>query len=319
MTVVTRPVLLGTIVDLRAALDGFRGTARWHASPGNRPGDGRGAPRAGRVVLVPTMGALHEGHLSLVRRARELGDVVVVSIFVNPLQFGAGEDLDAYPRTLDADVALLSDLGVDVVFVPTAAEIYPADAGGTRVVAGPVGSLLEGAARPGHFDGMLTVVAKLINIVGPDIVVFGQKDAQQVFLVQRMIDDLNLRVALDVVPIVRERSGLARSSRNRYLEADEAAAAVSLSEGLSAASVAALSERVDAEAARDLASAIITTQPLVRLDYLVVVHPQTFRPVDAHYRGPARMLVAALVGRTRLIDNVSLDLNPETRATAQEK
>ncbi|TFD54413.1 pantoate--beta-alanine ligase [Cryobacterium frigoriphilum] len=306
MTVLTRPELIGTITELRAALDRDRAATR------------RADGTPGRVVLVPTMGALHAGHLSLVRRARSRGEIVVVSIFVNPLQFGAGEDLDAYPRTLDADVALLTELGVDVVFVPTADEMYPAGGGLTRVVAGPVGSLLEGAARPGHFDGMLTVVSKLINIVGPDTVMFGQKDAQQVFLVQRMVADLNLRVAIEVAPIVREPSGLALSSRNRYLEPSEAEAAVSLSEGLGAASVAAALGTADAAAATRTARAIIAARPLVKLDYLVVVHPETFLPVEAQHRGPARMLVAALVGHTRLIDNVPLDLNPEPRATAQK-
>lgn len=306
MTVLTRPELIGTITDLRAALDRARAAAR---PTGHSGGDGADS-RSGRVVLVPTMGALHAGHLSLVRRARELGEIVVVSIFVNPLQFGAGEDLAAYPRTVDADVALLTELGVEFVFVPTAAEMYPARASDTRVVAGPVGSLLEGASRPGHFDGMLTVVSKLINIVGPDTVMFGQKDAQQVFLVQSMIADLNVRVAIDVAPIVREPSGLALSSRNRYLEADEAEAAVSLSAGLSAASAAAALGEADAPIAIAIARGVIAGRPLVKLDYLVVVHPQTFLPVDAQYRGPARMLAAAVVGHTRLIDNVSLDLNP---------
>lgn len=300
MTVLTRPTRIGTIPELRAALD----QARAAVTPA-------GAARPGRVVLVPTMGALHAGHLSLVRRARELGDTVVVSIFVNPLQFGAGEDLDAYPRTVDADVALLAELGVDVVFVPTAAEMYPPAGGLTRVVAGPVGSLLEGAARPGHFDGMLTVVLKLLNIVRPDTVLFGQKDAQQVFLVQRLVADLDVRVAIEVVPIVREPSGLALSSRNRYLAPEEAEAAATLSAGLSAASAAS-----DADSAIELARRIIATRPLVKLDYLVVVHPDTFLPVDAQYRGSARMLVAALVGRTRLIDNVLLDLKPAALATA---
>jgi pantoate--beta-alanine ligase len=320
MTVLTRPELIGTITDLRATIDRARAELRstGQDSDGSDGVDGR----TGRVVLVPTMGALHAGHLSLVRRARELGDIVVVSIFVNPLQFGAGEDLDAYPRTVDADVALLADLGVDVVFVPTPAEMYPGGASDTRVVAGLVGSLLEGAARPGHFDGMLTVVSKLINIVRPDTVIFGQKDAQQVFLVQRMIADLNVRVAVEVAPIVREPSGLALSSRNRYLDEAEAEAAVTLSAGLSAASVAAASGTANAAAVRAAAGAIIASRPLVKLDYLVLVHPDTFLPVEEHYRGPARMLVAALVGRTRLIDNVALDLTrpqiiASPRATAR--
>ena len=258
-----------------------------------------------RVVLVPTMGALHAGHLALARRARELGDTVVVSVFVNPLQFGAGEDLDQYPRTLDADVSALAGLGVPYVFAPTAQEMYPDGAAETRVGAGPVGSLYEGAARPGHFDGMLTVVAKLINIVDPDAVVFGQKDAQQVHLIERMVAELNFRASVDVVPTVREAGGLALSSRNQYLDPVQRESARSLSAGLAAA--ASVASR-GAPAALAAAHAVIDAQPLVKLDYLVVVHPQTFLPVDDDYRGPARMLVAALVGTTRLIDNVPLDI-----------
>jgi len=297
MTVLTRPELLGTITEMRHFVDTVR------ASSPNRPGPGA------RVVLVPTMGALHAGHLSLVRRAHELGDTVIVSIFVNPLQFGAGEDLDAYPRTVDADVALLAELGVAAVFVPTAGEMYPGGAIDTRVTAGPVGALLEGAARPGHFDGMLTVVAKLISIVTPDTVMFGQKDAQQVFLVQRMVADLNLRTRIDVGAIVREPSGLALSSRNRYLSAAEARAAEALSAGLAAAaSVAAGSPGSGPAEPSAAARARLDAEPLVKLDYLEVVHPQTFLPVPHTYRGPARMLVAAVVGHTRLIDNTLLEL-----------
>jgi pantoate--beta-alanine ligase len=258
-----------------------------------------------RIVLVPTMGALHAGHLALVRRAHALGDIVVVSIFVNPLQFGAGEDLDRYPRTLDADLATLADENVPFVFAPNALEMYPGGASDTRVMAGAVGSLYEGAARPGHFDGMLTVVAKLLNIVAPDAALFGQKDGQQVFLVQRMVADLNLRTAIEVVPTVREPSGLALSSRNRYLDAAQNTAAQALFAGLSAAAQAAQ----DGVAAALLAAcARIGTQPLVKLDYLVIVHPQTFLQVPGNYRGPARMLVAARVGTTRLIDNVTLTI-----------
>ncbi|TFB52474.1 pantoate--beta-alanine ligase [Cryobacterium tagatosivorans] len=258
-----------------------------------------------RVVLVPTMGALHAGHLALARRARELGDTVVVSIFVNPLQFGAGEDLDRYPRTLDADVAALAELGVPYVFAPSAQEMYPDGAAETRVSAGPVGSLYEGAARPGHFDGMLTVVAKLINIVDPDAAVFGQKDGQQLYLIKRMVAELNFRLAIDVVPTVREEGGLALSSRNRFLDPEQRESARALSAGLGAAASVASQ---GAPAALAAAHAVIEAQPLVKLDYLVVVHPQTFLPVDDDYRGPARMLVAALVGSTRLIDNVPLDI-----------
>ena len=257
------------------------------------------------VVLVPTMGALHDGHRALVRRAVALGDIVVVSIFVNPLQFGANEDLDTYPRTLDADVAALAEEGATFVFAPHAREMYPDGASSTRVTAGAVGGLYEGAARPGHFDGMLTVVAKLLHIVEPDVAVFGQKDAQQVFLVQRMIADLNLRTVIDVVPTVREDSGLALSSRNHNLDETARAAARSLSVGLAEAAAAADG---GVPAAIVAAHAVIGAAPLVKLDYLVVVHPQTFRLVGDDYHGQARMLVAAVVGNTRLIDNISLDI-----------
>ena len=292
MTVLTMPEVIGTIDELRNRVCETRDMA---AMVG---GDTR-------VALVPTMGALHEGHLALTRRARELGDIVIVSIFVNPLQFGVNEDLDRYPRTFAADLEALAAEGVTFVFAPNAREIYPEGGNDTRVAAGPVGSLLEGASRPGHFDGMLTVVAKLLNILNPDTAVFGQKDAQQVFLVQSMVADLNVRVAIDVVPTVREASGLALSSRNRNLSEDELRAAAALYAGLSSAQSAAAHGSV---AALDAAHALIDPQSLVKLDYLVVVHPHTFQPVGAGHVGPARMLVAALVGGTRLIDNVSLDV-----------
>ncbi|MFD4421861.1 pantoate--beta-alanine ligase [Agromyces sp. NPDC058484] len=258
------------------------------------------------VALVPTMGALHDGHLALVRRARELADVVVVSIFVNPLQFGPGEDLARYPRSLDADVAALTALGVDTVFAPHVDEMYPrGGAGGTTVHAGPIGSRYEGASRPGHFDGMLTVVAKLFGIVLPDVAVFGQKDAQQVFLVSRMVADLDLPVRIETVPIVREPDGLARSSRNRYLDAEQRRAALVLVESLRAADAAAsagpselLAEGVAAFGDHDG----------VTLDYFVVVDPDTLLPVPDDYRGRALVLVAALVGSTRLIDNAFVEI-----------
>jgi pantoate--beta-alanine ligase len=292
VTVLATPEVIGTIAGLR---DRLCLTTEKSALLG---GDTR-------IVLVPTMGALHAGHLALVRRARSLGEIVVVSIFVNPLQFGAGEDLDTYPRTLEADVAALAELGVPFVFAPSIREMYPDGTSGTRVAAGQVGRLYEGAARPGHFDGMLTVVAKLLNIVGPDVAVFGQKDAQQVFLVERMAAELNFRTSIEVVPTVREASGLALSSRNRYLDPAQLESAGALSAGLAAAASAA-SQGVPAAVAA--ARAFIGAAPLVKLDYLVVVHPQTFLPVGDDYRGPARMLVAALVGTTRLIDNVPLDI-----------
>lgn len=259
------------------------------------------ARRAGkRVALVPTMGALHAGHLALVARARELADIVVVSVFVNPLQFGPTEDLDRYPRDLAGDTALLDAAGVDVVFAPHVAEMYPDGASSTRVVAGQVGELYEGRSRQGHFDGMLTVVAKLLNIVQPDFAVFGQKDAQQLFLVRRMVGDLNLPVAIEGVDIVREEDGLARSSRNRYLDDEQRRAGLALPRLLAAAAAAA--DR-GADAAIDAAHAVARDEPLVRLDYLAVVNPATLLPVDADHRGPALVLVAARVGTTRLLDN----------------
>ena len=292
MTVLTKPEVIDTIDELRNRLC----LAKQNAAA--RGGDAH-------VVLVPTMGALHDGHRALVRRAVAVGDIVVVSIFVNPLQFGVNEDLDTYPRTLDADVAALAEEGAAFVFAPHAREMYPDGASSTRLTAGTVGGLYEGAARPGHFDGMLTVVAKLFNIVEPDIAIFGQKDAQQVFLVERMVADLNLRVRIEVVPTVREDNGLALSSRNRNLDEAARTAARSLSLGLSAAAEAATA---GVPAAIVAAHAVIGAAPLVKLDYLVVVHPHTYLPVDDDYRGQARMLVAAVVGSTRLIDNIALDI-----------
>jgi pantoate--beta-alanine ligase len=264
--------------------------------------------RGSQVVLVPTMGALHAGHLALVRRAHALGGIVVVSIFVNPLQFGPGEDLDAYPRTLHDDVAALEGLA-DLVFAPTVAEMYPDGASRTRVTAGPVGSLFEGASRPGHFDGMLTVVAKLFNIVRPDAAVFGQKDAQQAYLVDRMVRDLNFPIEIDVAETVRADDGLALSSRNRFLSEPEREAARALSEALRAAAGKS-AQGVPAMLA--VARGILDQVPEVKLDYLAVVDPSTFDSIDG---GSATsgltsvlMLVAARVGTTRLIDNVRIHL-----------
>ncbi|QAY73088.1 pantoate--beta-alanine ligase [Agromyces protaetiae] len=257
------------------------------------------------VALVPTMGALHDGHLALARRAREVADVAVVSIFVNPLQFGAGEDLDRYPRTFDADIAALDALGAQFVFAPSVEEMYPDGPSSTRVAAGEVASLYEGASRPGHFDGMLTVVSKLFHIVMPDVAVFGQKDAQQVFLVKRMVSDLDMPLSIDVVTTVREDDGLAMSSRNRYLDETERKTALVLSEALRAAADAA-SEGVDEALAE--ATAAFGDHDGVELDYLVIVDPETFLPVAADATGPAVALVAARVGTTRLIDNRPITL-----------
>lgn len=284
------PETITTIAELRARIAEARRTARQ---------DGPADAPAGRVVLVPTMGALHDGHLRLVSRARDLGGIVVVSIFVNPLQFGPGEDLDRYPRTLDADVVALEGLA-DIVFAPTAAEMYPSGPSETRVTAGESGTLFEGASRPGHFDGVLTVVTKLFNIVQPDVAVFGQKDAQQVHVIGRMVDDLNLPVTIAVVDTVREEDGLALSSRNRYLGADDRLAAVTLSQALAAGAEAA---PAGVDAALAAARARIDAQPAVKLDYLAIVDPESFREASPDHHGPALMLIAARVGTTRLIDN----------------
>ena len=249
------------------------------------------------------MGALHDGHLALVRRALEVADVVIVSIFVNPLQFGPTEDLDRYPRTLEADIAQLEQLGVDWVFAPSVSEMYPNGAVKTKVTAGDIGSLYEGRTRAGHFDGVLTVVSKLLNIARPDTVVFGQKDAQQVFLVRRMIADLNFGVGVEVVPTVREPEGLALSSRNRFLDAKEKRAALGLSVALEAAESSA-DRGIDAVLAA--AQSVLMGERIVELDYLKVVNPETFLPVDDDYQGNAVVLIAARVGTTRLIDNETI-------------
>ncbi|MEV7276740.1 pantoate--beta-alanine ligase [Streptomyces sp. NPDC093111] len=193
---------------------------------------------AGQRAVVMTMGALHEGHASLVRAARErvgADGTVVVTVFVNPLQFGAGEDLERYPRTLDADLALAAAAGADAVFAPAVDEVYPGGEPQVRITAGPMGERLEGASRPGHFDGMLTVVAKLLHLTGPDLAFFGQKDAQQLALIRRMVRDLNFPVEIVGVPTVREADGLALSSRNRFLSAEERHTALALSRALFAA------------------------------------------------------------------------------------
>jgi pantoate--beta-alanine ligase len=256
--------------------------------------------RSKTVALVPTLGAIHAGHLALVERAREVAAVVVVSIFVNPLQFGPAEDFEKYPRSLDKDVNKLAKAGVDLVFAPSLEQLYPDLPMATRVSSGHVGSLFEGKSRPGHFDGVLTVVAKLLNIVQPSAVVFGRKDAQQAFLVRRMIADLNFPVKLEVVDIVREDDGLALSSRNQYLDTKERRAARVLSQALEAAASAA-DRGVDSVIAA--AQSTLMGEHLVTLDYFSVVNPATFLPVDDGYRGKATILIAARVGSTRLIDN----------------
>ncbi|MFY9231020.1 MAG: pantoate--beta-alanine ligase [Candidatus Nanopelagicales bacterium] len=262
----------------------------------------RGATRPRAVVM--TMGALHDGHAELIRQARERsrpnGDVVV-TVFVNPTQFGAGEDFDAYPRTLDSDVDVAAAAGADVVFAPNAIEVYgPTGGFGPHTVTvdpGPLGDILEGASRPGHFRGVLTVVAKLMGMTTPAIALFGEKDYQQLTLIRRMVRDLNLPVDVVGVPTVREPDGLARSSRNRYLSSTERAIAATIPHALDAAVDAG---RAGPQAALDAGRAALDAVPEVALDYLVVTDPDLGPAPEV---GDSRILIAAMVGGTRLIDN----------------
>jgi pantoate--beta-alanine ligase len=275
-----------------------RGIAEFRAALAERLG---ALPGEASLGLVPTMGALHEGHGHLVRLAREENAVVAVSVFVNPLQFGPDEDFERYPRTLDADVELLSRFGADLVFAPAAEEMYPDGEPLVRVTAGRLGAVLDGASRPGHFDGALTVVNKLLHIADPPVparfrAYFGEKDAQQLLLVRRMVLDFDLPAEIRPVPIVRDADGLALSSRNRYLEAGQRRSALVLSRTLRALAAGEL----DLDAAR----ARIEAEDQVRLDYLVVVDPATLAPVPP--APGALALVAAHVGTTRLIDNLVL-------------
>jgi pantoate--beta-alanine ligase len=261
------------------------------------------------VVLVPTMGALHDGHRALLRCARELSGsrgYVVVSVFVNPLQFGASEDLDRYPRTLDRDLAICAEEGAAVVFAPGHGQMYPQEQTIT-ISPGPVGRVLEGAARPDYFSGMLTVVLKLFNLVSPDVAVFGEKDAQQLWAVRRMVAELNLQVQIASVPTVREPDGLAVSSRNVYLSSEQRQTALALSRALRAGAVSA-GDGPDASLAAARAELIAAehADPPLKTDYLVLADPRSFVPVDPGYTGTGLLLVAASVGTTRLIDNISL-------------
>ena len=270
--------------------------------------------------FVPTMGALHSGHATLARTAVAVNDVTAVSIFVNPLQFGDAVDLDRYPRTLEADMELLDAEGVDLVFAPSVEEVYPDGQPLVRVTSGPLGEKWEGASRPGHFDGALTVVAKLLHYglpAGPAAdggaaayrAYFGQKDAQQLALVRRMVADLNFPVEIVAVPTVRAEDGLALSSRNRFLSPEEREAALVLSRALRL-----LEQRANAHEPLDLSSAValVRSQPFVELDYFDVVDPRTLEPLaencqDTPFRGEGLAIIAANVGPVRLIDNIPLD------------
>lgn len=276
------PTLVSTRTELRRARAGMKGS----------------------IAVVMTMGALHEGHAALMREARANSDKVIVTIFVNPLQFGANEDLDRYPRTLEADLQVCAREGVDLVFAPTPDVIYPQDPL-VRISAGPMGEHYEGAVRPGHFDGVLTVVSKLLQLTKPQVAYFGQKDGQQLALIRRMVVDLDLNVTVVGVPTVRESDGLALSSRNVYLSAGERESALAISRSLRAGE-AAMQDGVDAilSAAHD----VIDAEPGLVVDYYDLVDPADFTPVETGYTGSALLITAARCGTTRLIDNVELNL-----------
>lgn len=276
---------IATIAELRTVLDGHRA--------------------AGRTVgFVPTMGYLHDGHASLMRAARQRDDVVVTSIFVNPLQFGAGEDLDAYPRDLARDTALAAEAGVDVLFTPSVTEMYPRPVLTTVSVA-QVSEGLEGATRPTHFAGVATVVAKLFSIVGPCRAYFGAKDWQQIAVVRRMAADLSLPVEVVACPTVRELDGLAMSSRNVYLTPEEREAAPVLYTALKSGVASVTAGERDPAVVRDLMADIIRAEPLAELDYAEVVDAESFT-VPEPLSGNLRLLAAVRFGRARLIDNVGV-------------
>ena len=290
---VRTPVLARTRHELAAALEGTR-------------------RRGEQVAVVPTMGALHAGHASLISTGRATldspgagGGALVVSIFVNPMQFGAGEDLDRYPRTFEADLRVCAEHGADVVFAPSVDEVYPGGEPQVTVAPGPLGEVLEGAHRPLHYRGVLTVVAKLFGLVTPDVAVFGEKDYQQLVLVRRMVADLCQAVDVVGADTVREPDGLALSSRNTYLDPDSRVAAAGLWRALCAGRDAA---RAGAPAVLSAAHAVLSQVPDVRLDYLALTAPGLGEPPE---RGAARLLVAARVGTVRLIDNVGLELADE--------
>ncbi len=256
------------------------------------------------VAFVPTMGALHEGHLSLISEARKHASFVVVSIFVNPLQFGAGEDFEKYPRAIEEDAAKLDEIGVSVLFTPTVNDLYKGNMNVSES-AGAIGDLYEGAARPDHFDGMLTVVAKLFEAVKPNFAVFGAKDAQQVFLVKQMASQKFPGLEIIVAPTIREADGLALSSRNRYLsEADHKVA-----EQISAALRSALQSSASGaspQSVTESARTVMAQTPEAKLDYIALVDADTFETVTDGFTGRAILLIAAVVGETRLIDNIEI-------------
>ncbi len=320
-----KPVLASTRGELRLALSDLRvpeerreerapslrvpEERREERAPSLRVPEERREERAarleGRLGLVPTMGALHRGHAALMARARqEVGaqGVLVTSVFVNPLQFAPGEDLDRYPRTLDADLEVCAEQGVDVVFAPAVDEVYPGGDPQVTIDPGPLAAVLEGRSRPTHFAGVLTVVAKLLGLVRPDVAVFGEKDYQQLALIRRMVTDLCLGLEVVGAETVREADGLALSSRNRFLDPEQRTQALALSRALFRGRD---SGHLGADRALAAATAELDDAPGVDLDYLELTAPD-LGPAPAS--GPARLLVAARVGPTRLIDNVALEL-----------
>ena len=266
-------------------------------------------PAGGKRAVVMTMGALHRGHMALAEAARERAEQVVATIFVNPLQFDDPADLERYPRTLEADCAALEAAGVDIVYAPAVEDVYPGGRPMVTVNAGPLGTVFEGAYRPGHFDGVLTVVLKLLHLTRPDLAFFGQKDAQQVIAIRAMCRDLNVPVDINVVPTVRDADGLALSSRNVFLSPEERADALVLSRAL-AEGAAVLAEGARVPLAVAVARAAIAQVPTVALDYVGALDPASAQAVPDDYHGEVVLAVAARVGATRLIDNVVASVAP---------
>lgn len=254
------------------------------------------------IGFVPTMGYLHNGHLSLVRAARKHTDIVVMSIFVNPLQFGPKEDFENYPRDIKRDEILAEDVGVDVIFCPEAKEMYP-EGFATRVNVDRLSNVLCGKSRIGHFAGVATVVAKLFNIIKPDVAYFGQKDAQQAAVIRQMVRDLNLDIEIKTMPVVRESDGLAMSSRNVHLSEEERRQALALRQSLDKAETLVRAGQVNAEKIVREMKNVISEMPLVKVDYVSIVNPKDLKDID-RISGEALIAVAALVGKTRLIDNI---------------
>lgn len=279
--------MISTVSGLRTRLAEIRAAAT--ASP--------------KVALISTIGSLHEGHVELVRRAKELADVVVVSVFVNPLRFTSTAEFQAYPRTPEADERLLDSLGVDVVFEPEASELLPNGSDTTKITAGDLGLRYEGRTRPFYFDGLLTVEAKLFQLVQPDVAVYGERDLQRIFLVRRMIRDLFFQIEVDTVETVRSDSGLPVSTRVGLLDSGDLAAAAKLTSALEAAASNA-DRGVDSCIAA--AQSSLMGEPRIRLEYLSIVDPATFLPVDEDHHGPALALIAASVGGHRFIDNAEV-------------